>query len=208
MINCEDGLTQGMPNGSPLLTPFIVNPPADLPVSTEALFNSRTNHCFGGLPPRPATGGTRTRRPASASRTRPTVPGRERPRSWLGARPARPRTWPSTVPSLSAASSAFRPRAGSSVPPSSSLPATATIVSSGRLIPTARSHGSSSPGASRTCQARSSCRSARAGCLTAGSSRRRLLASRNREAGSRAWLGGSPSAVRRSGCPCDLPAWH
>ncbi|HUA40126.1 MAG TPA: RICIN domain-containing protein [Streptosporangiaceae bacterium] len=48
VINCEDGLTQGMPNGSPLLTPFIVNPPADLPVSTEPLFNSRTNHCFGG----------------------------------------------------------------------------------------------------------------------------------------------------------------
>jgi Ricin-type beta-trefoil lectin domain len=48
VINCEDGLTQGLPNGSPLLTPFIVNPPADLPVSTEPLFNSRTNHCFGG----------------------------------------------------------------------------------------------------------------------------------------------------------------
>jgi Ricin-type beta-trefoil lectin domain len=48
VINCEDGLTQGMPNGSPLLTPFIENPPANLPVSTEPLFNSRTNHCFGG----------------------------------------------------------------------------------------------------------------------------------------------------------------
>jgi len=48
VINCEDGLTQGMPDGSPLLTPFIEHPPADLPVSTEPLFNTRTNHCFGG----------------------------------------------------------------------------------------------------------------------------------------------------------------
>jgi hypothetical protein len=48
VINCEDGLTQGMPNGAPLLTPFIVNPPSNMPVSTEPLFNSRTNHCFGG----------------------------------------------------------------------------------------------------------------------------------------------------------------
>jgi ricin-type beta-trefoil lectin protein len=48
VINCEDGLTQGLPNGSPLLTPFIENPPSDMPVSTEPLFNSRTNHCFGG----------------------------------------------------------------------------------------------------------------------------------------------------------------
>ncbi|HXW44854.1 MAG TPA: ricin-type beta-trefoil lectin domain protein [Streptosporangiaceae bacterium] len=48
VINCEDGLTQGMPNGDPLLTPFIENPPSNMPVSTEPLFNSRTNHCFGG----------------------------------------------------------------------------------------------------------------------------------------------------------------
>jgi hypothetical protein len=48
VINCEDGLTQALPNGKPLLTPFIVNPPSGLPVSTEQLFNSRTNHCFGG----------------------------------------------------------------------------------------------------------------------------------------------------------------
>jgi Ricin-type beta-trefoil lectin domain len=48
VINCEDALTQGTPSGAPLLTPFIVDPPADMPVSTEALFNSRTNHCFGG----------------------------------------------------------------------------------------------------------------------------------------------------------------
>jgi Ricin-type beta-trefoil lectin domain len=48
VINCEDALTQGMPDGAPLLTPFIVNPPADLPVSTEPLFNSRTDQCFGG----------------------------------------------------------------------------------------------------------------------------------------------------------------
>ena len=48
VINCEDGLTQGMPNGSPLLTPFVEHPPSNLPVSTEPLFNSHTNHCFGG----------------------------------------------------------------------------------------------------------------------------------------------------------------
>lgn len=48
VINCEDGLTQGMPDGSPLLTPFIVNPPSNMPVSTEPLFSSRSNHCFGG----------------------------------------------------------------------------------------------------------------------------------------------------------------
>jgi len=48
VINCEDGLTQGMPNGSPILTPFIEHPPKNLPVSTEKLFDSKTNHCFGG----------------------------------------------------------------------------------------------------------------------------------------------------------------
>jgi Ricin-type beta-trefoil lectin domain len=48
VINCEDGLTQGLPDGAPLQTPFIVNPPANMPVSTEPLFNSHTNHCFGG----------------------------------------------------------------------------------------------------------------------------------------------------------------
>jgi hypothetical protein len=48
VINCEDALTQGTPSGAPLLTPFIVNPPADMPVSTEPLFDSATNHCFGG----------------------------------------------------------------------------------------------------------------------------------------------------------------
>jgi hypothetical protein len=47
-INCEDALTQGLPNGAPVLTPFIVNPPSDMPVSTEALFDARTNHCYGG----------------------------------------------------------------------------------------------------------------------------------------------------------------
>lgn len=48
VINCEDALTQGLPNGAPLLTPFILNPPPNMPVSTEPLFNSATNHCFGG----------------------------------------------------------------------------------------------------------------------------------------------------------------
>ncbi len=48
VINCEDALTQGMPNGAPLLTPFIENPPSNMPVSTEPLFNTSTSHCFGG----------------------------------------------------------------------------------------------------------------------------------------------------------------
>jgi hypothetical protein len=47
-INCEDALTQGMPNGSPLLTPLIVNPPSDMPVSTEPLFDGQNGHCYGG----------------------------------------------------------------------------------------------------------------------------------------------------------------
>jgi Ricin-type beta-trefoil lectin domain len=48
VINCEDALTQGLPDGKPLLTPFIVHPPSNMPVSKEPLFNSKTNHCFGG----------------------------------------------------------------------------------------------------------------------------------------------------------------
>jgi hypothetical protein len=48
-INCEDALTEGMPNGAPLLTPFIENPPRDLPVSTARLFNSKSDRCFGGM---------------------------------------------------------------------------------------------------------------------------------------------------------------
>jgi hypothetical protein len=48
VINCEDALTRGSADGAPMLTRFIVNPPSSLPVSTEPLFNSHTNHCFGG----------------------------------------------------------------------------------------------------------------------------------------------------------------
>ncbi len=48
VINCEDALTQGLPDGKPLLTPVIIDPPSNLPVSTEALFSVRTGHCFGG----------------------------------------------------------------------------------------------------------------------------------------------------------------
>ncbi len=47
-IRCEDALTQALPNGTPLQTPVVVNPPPGLPTSTEPLFNSRTNWCFGG----------------------------------------------------------------------------------------------------------------------------------------------------------------
>lgn len=48
-IDCEDALTQGKPDGSPLLTRIEVNPPSNLPVSTEPLFNDKTNRCFGGM---------------------------------------------------------------------------------------------------------------------------------------------------------------
>jgi ricin-type beta-trefoil lectin protein len=48
VIRCEDALTQALPNGTPLQTPVLLNPPAGLPTSTEPLFNTRTNGCFGG----------------------------------------------------------------------------------------------------------------------------------------------------------------
>jgi hypothetical protein len=47
-INCEDAMTQTTPSGAPFVTPFIVQPPPTLPVSTEPLFDARTGHCFGG----------------------------------------------------------------------------------------------------------------------------------------------------------------
>jgi len=47
-INCEDALTQGLPDGTPIETPFIEDPPKDLPVSGEAIFDAKTGHCFGG----------------------------------------------------------------------------------------------------------------------------------------------------------------
>ena len=40
MIRCEDALTQDLPNGTPLQTPLIVNPPSSLPTSTQPLFNA------------------------------------------------------------------------------------------------------------------------------------------------------------------------
>lgn len=49
VINCEDGLTQGTPSGAPIVTPLILNPPSNLPVSGEQLFNSSDNHCFGSM---------------------------------------------------------------------------------------------------------------------------------------------------------------
>lgn len=48
VIDCEDALTQGKPDGAPLLTPVEVNPPSNQPVSTEPLYNDKTNKCFGG----------------------------------------------------------------------------------------------------------------------------------------------------------------
>jgi Ricin-type beta-trefoil lectin domain len=49
VIDCEDALTQGKPNGAPLLTSVEVNPPSNLPVSTQPLYNDKTNKCFGGM---------------------------------------------------------------------------------------------------------------------------------------------------------------
>jgi len=48
VIRCEDALTQGMPAGSPLQTPLIVNPPSNLPTSTQPLFQASGNRCYGG----------------------------------------------------------------------------------------------------------------------------------------------------------------
>jgi hypothetical protein len=47
VINCEDALTQGLPDGAPLLTPFIENPPSNEAVSSEPLFDTSANTCFG-----------------------------------------------------------------------------------------------------------------------------------------------------------------
>jgi hypothetical protein len=47
-INCEDALTQGTATGTPLQTAFVVDPPTNLPVSRQPLFDVRTNRCFGG----------------------------------------------------------------------------------------------------------------------------------------------------------------
>ena len=49
VIDCEDALTQGRPDGAPLLTSVEANPPSNLPVSTQPLFNDKTNKCFGGM---------------------------------------------------------------------------------------------------------------------------------------------------------------
>jgi Ricin-type beta-trefoil lectin domain len=49
VIDCEDALTQGKPNGAPLLTRVEVDPPSNLPVSTQSLYNDKTNECFGGM---------------------------------------------------------------------------------------------------------------------------------------------------------------
>jgi hypothetical protein len=47
-IDCESALTQARPDGGLKLTTFIVDPPADLPVSSQPLFNTVTGRCFGG----------------------------------------------------------------------------------------------------------------------------------------------------------------
>ncbi|MFI5035548.1 MAG: ricin-type beta-trefoil lectin domain protein [Acidimicrobiales bacterium] len=47
VINCEDALTQALPDGAPLLTPFIRHPPANEPVSPPPLFDATTNQCIG-----------------------------------------------------------------------------------------------------------------------------------------------------------------
>lgn len=47
-INCEDALTQGTATGTPVQTAFVVDPPANLPVRRQPLFNVHTNKCFGG----------------------------------------------------------------------------------------------------------------------------------------------------------------
>lgn len=48
VIRCEDAMTQTLPNGAPLETPVVLNPPADLPTSEQPLFNTQTGGCYGG----------------------------------------------------------------------------------------------------------------------------------------------------------------
>jgi Ricin-type beta-trefoil lectin domain len=58
-INCEDALTRARPNGAPLLTLFIEDPPNGLPVSVEPLFDTSTGRCFGGARAPSTTGSYR-----------------------------------------------------------------------------------------------------------------------------------------------------
>lgn len=47
-LECEDALTETKASGAPLLTSFIEDPPAGLPVSREPLFDPRTARCYRG----------------------------------------------------------------------------------------------------------------------------------------------------------------
>jgi len=58
-IDCEDALTRERPDGAPVLTTFLVDPPDDLPVSSQPLFNTSTGHCFGGAKAKSTTGSYR-----------------------------------------------------------------------------------------------------------------------------------------------------
>jgi Ricin-type beta-trefoil lectin domain len=56
VIRCEDALTQARSNGSPRMTPVIVNPPPGLPTSREPLFGTSSGRCFGGAQDKTAYG--------------------------------------------------------------------------------------------------------------------------------------------------------
>lgn len=48
LTHCEDAMTQRASGGAPPLTLFIVDPPATMPITSEPLFDTATDHCFGG----------------------------------------------------------------------------------------------------------------------------------------------------------------
>jgi hypothetical protein len=47
-IDCEDALTRSNPDGSPMQTPVIVNPPSNETVGSTPLFDAKTGACYGG----------------------------------------------------------------------------------------------------------------------------------------------------------------
>ncbi|KAA2261534.1 ricin-type beta-trefoil lectin domain protein [Solihabitans fulvus] len=50
-IECENALTHYNPDTTPILESVVVNPPANEPVTTEPIYNTKTGACYGGAKP-------------------------------------------------------------------------------------------------------------------------------------------------------------